>query len=72
MDSLNDRLEAWVRTHPWSWAWVGALVMGAFVLSLETLVDRESIDGALPSCAVWMGVWFVMLGVTAKRRARRS
>jgi uncharacterized membrane protein HdeD (DUF308 family) len=70
MDGWNERLEVWVREHPWSWGAWGSLVMGGIVLSLQLLVDRHPLEQALPLCTVVVGVWFVLLGVTAKRRAR--
>lgn len=72
MESLNDRLEEWVETHPWGWGTLGALVMGGIVLSLQVLVDGHSVDEAVPTCAAIMLAWFLLLGVNATRRARRS
>lgn len=72
MDGFDQRLEEWVRTHPWSWGTAGALVMGAIVLSMQVLVDGRSVAEAMPVCLVVMVFWFALLGTTAKRRTGRS
>jgi hypothetical protein len=71
MDGWTDRLDRWAAAHPWSWGSLGALVMGAVVLSLQVFVDRHSLDEAVPTCAVIMLGWFVLLGTSAWRRGRR-
>jgi hypothetical protein len=72
VDTWNDRLEAWVHEHPWSWGAWGAAAMGGFVLALQLFVDHRDPSDALPMAATLVALWFVALGVTAKRRARRS
>ena len=72
MDGWSDRLDQWAEAHPWSWGGLGALVMGAIVLSLQLLVDGHTVAEAVPTCAVIMAAWFVLLGSSAWRRGRRS
>ncbi len=72
MDDLSDRLEEWVRTHPWDWALAGSLAIGAVALSLQLFVDGHSLDEAMPTCGALMVIWFLLLGFSAKRRARRA
>lgn len=72
MDGWTDRLDHWAATHPWSWGTLGAVVMGAIVLSLQVLVDGHSVDEAVPTCGAVMVAWFALLGTSAWRRGRRS
>lgn len=72
MDRIDDRLEEWVQTHPWAWGMVGALVMGGIVLSMQVLLDGHSVDEAVPVCLAAMVGWFALLGISARRRARRA
>ncbi len=70
MDDLGDRLEEWVRANPWDWALAGSLVIGAIALSLQLFVDGHSLGEALPTCGALMVIWFLLLGFSARRRAR--